>query len=423
MEPPKKLMNKNFFLLWQGQLVSMIGIQAFEIAMMFWIKHATGSATLVGLILMVSSLPAVILGPIGGTFADRYSRRLIIVFSDLFNGIAVIALAVFIFIYPDSTEFIIVWLFVVSVFVQIMGSFFRPAISAAIPDLVPEDRIEGANSLNQSSMRVSLFIGQGLGGVLFRLFGAPLLFLFDGITYLFSAVSESFIKIPQEIPEKSGKLKDIFEDFKKDTIEGFSYVWKRAGMRNLFIAIAFLNFFLYPVLILMPFYVEDFLNVGADWYGFLYAAFSVGALLGYLIAGTVKIKGKVRSTVLITVLILMSVKWGLLGIILIPYGALVLMFLMGIMLGIYSIIVNTILQVSTPTEIRGRVFGLLHTVAIGISPIAMGLAGVVADMTGQNIPAIFITCGGVLVLISVIVGLSPEYRKFLAYEKKEENSE
>src|SRR5574337_513112 len=190
---PTRLLNRDFFLLWQGQLVSQIGTQAFSVAMVFWIKHATGSATLMGLLLMLSSLPGVILGPIAGTFADRHSRRNIIIACDVLSGLAVLSLAVSMLWWPLPIELTLSWLFAASIAVSLFAAFFRPAISAAIPDLVPLDKVATANSMNQASVQVATLIGQGLGGVLYRAIGAPVLFLIDGLSYLFSALSELFI--------------------------------------------------------------------------------------------------------------------------------------------------------------------------------------------------------------------------------------
>ncbi len=84
--------------------------------------------------------------------------------------------------------------------------------------------------MNQFSVEISTFVGQGIGGILFRVLGAPMLFFIDGISYLFSAISEMFITIPQEFPEKSIKAKGIIADFIKDIKDGLGFIWKNHGM-------------------------------------------------------------------------------------------------------------------------------------------------------------------------------------------------
>jgi DHA3 family macrolide efflux protein-like MFS transporter len=420
-QTPGRLFNRNFFLLWQGQLVSQIGSHAFAIGMMFWIKHTTGSATLMGMIMMVSMLPSVILGPLGGAFADRYSRRRIIILSDLINGIVVLTLAALMLLSPNATATVIIWLFVVSVLVAIVSSFFRPAISASIPDLVPQDKVAAANSLNSFSVQLSTFVGQGAGGVLFRLLGAPILFLIDGVTYLFSAFSESFITIPQTPRADTGEAMSTVKSFLNDIVEGLRYVWKRVGLRNLLLGATLLNFFSMPIILLLPFYVEDFLHATPDWYGFILASFGVGAMIGYLFAGTVKLSGSARSWLMVTLLFVQTLALGGLGLISARFWALVMMLFIGIMNGIFNVNVTTILQISTPSAIRGRVFGLLSTLANGLSPIAMALSGVIADLVNQNVPVIYVTCGAITATLSIPLALNREFREFLGFTLPEPN--
>ncbi|MCP4228088.1 MAG: MFS transporter, partial [Actinomycetia bacterium] len=84
---PARLFNRDFVLLWQGQLVSRMGRQALTIAMMFWTMEATGSASLMGAMMMAGTLPGVVLGPLAGTLADRVSRKWILVFCDAGSGL------------------------------------------------------------------------------------------------------------------------------------------------------------------------------------------------------------------------------------------------------------------------------------------------------------------------------------------------
>ncbi len=416
MSGPTRLLNKNFVLLWQGQLVSQLGNQVHYIAAMFWVKHATGSAALMGTLMMAAMLPSVLLGPVGGTVADMYSRKKIIVLSDVLCGVGVLIAGAMLIYMPDQKSVIVAVLFVVSVFIGIIGSFFRPAIQASIPDLVPPEKIQAANSMNQSSMQISMFIGQGIGGVLFRILGAPLLFIIDGLTYLFSAASESLIKIPQVVPEKANGTKEKFRKFKLDLVEGLQYVWQRRGMRDLFVAATFLNFFSAPFPVLMPFYVEDHLGATPDWFGFILAAFGVGALIGYAVAGSLKISGVIRSRLIITLLFVQSLQFALFGVVYDRFLALSITLFLGIFNGIINVYILTILQTTTPTEIRGRVFGLLQTIAGGLMPLGMGLGGVAAELLNNNVALIFIVSGLTTALCMVVVSASRPFREYLAYE-------
>ncbi|MFC2160045.1 MFS transporter [Acidobacteriota bacterium] len=409
-----KLWNKNFFLLWQGQFVSQLGNQAFSIAMVFWIKHQTGSASLMGLLMMLIHLPMVILGPVAGTIADSYSRRKIIIACDLLAGIPVIILALLLFFVPQKTSLILILMLIVGLLLGAVRTFFSPAITAAIPDIVPKEKIAAANSLNQSSVQISTIFGQGLGGYLFMILGAPLLILIDGITYLFSAFSESFISIPQTLPERSRIWKEKFAQFKIDTLEGLKIVWGNTGMRAMFFVAAFLNFFIMPLIVLLPFYVEDFLGVTPDWYGYLLAGFGFGALIGYGFAGALKLSGYWRSRSVILAMILMTILLASLSVSNIPVLSLAIWVGIGIANGFININIVTLLQTSVPSELRGRIFGLLTTITAGLTPIGLGLGGVVADLTGRNIPLIYGVCGIILILLSITISLLRPFRQFLS---------
>jgi len=416
LEEPRRLLNKNFFLLWQGQFVSQLGSQAHSIAMMFWLKRATESASIMGLIMMLSMMPGVILGPLGGTFADRYSRKRIIVWCDILSGVAVVSLAVMMFFAPEAVDLTVVWMAVIGIFLGITSAVFRPAIGASIPDLVPTDKIPAANSFNQSSGQVASLLGLGTGGILFRVLGAPVLFLVDGITYLVSAFTESFIKIPQKFPERTKGTRELIAAFKKDTAEGFRYIWRNKGMRNLFFTATFLNFFLSPIMVLLPFYIEDHLLASPDWFGYFLAAIGGGGMIGYLAAGVFKTYGKPRMMIVIIALVLDALTVGALGLTSDKFTALVIGLLIGILNGTVNINIITIMQVTTPSEIRGRVFGVLGTISGGLMPIGMALAGVIADIAQQNIPAIFAACGLITAACTLLVSTSRDFREFLAFK-------
>lgn len=411
-------MNRNFLLLWQGQTISRIGAQMSIIAILFWLKHATESPALIGLMTMLSGLAAVLLGPVGGAFADRHSRRSIIIICDLISGLAVISLSLLMFFTPAAKGWVLAWVFAVLIILSIVNSFSIPATSASIADLAPKEKVAVANSMLQASIQISTMLGQGIGGMLFRMLGAPLVILIDGVTYLFSAFSKCFMTIPQTLTQKNGSWRARAREFKREIWEGIDYVRANTGMTQMVLIATFLNFFMAPILGLFPFYIEDHLKLHPEWFGYLLAAYGVGNLGGYLLAA-ITVPGRVRARLVIACMMLMSALCGLLGVAKMPAAAVASLIGIGAACGFLNINVSTILQVTTPSEIRGRVFGLLTTISACLLPIGTGLGGAAASLAGKNIPLIYLFCGGCMALVTLVGSVLSEFRNYLAFEPNE----
>jgi MFS transporter, DHA3 family, macrolide efflux protein len=413
---PVRLLNRDFLLLWQGQFVSMLGSQAFSVAMIFWIKRQTDSASLLGLGMMSQWVPAILLGPFGGTLADRWSRRRILILTDVLRGLAAIALAALVLLVPGRSGTILTGLLILSALMGVCDAFFRPAIAAAIPDLVPEAELTRANSANRLALDVSTFLGQGLGGVLFRVIGPGILFLTDGVTYLFSACAESLVRLPPPPPTaKLGSWREAGRDFWREVKLGLRYVAGRPGLRYLFFLAPLEGFFMITIVVLLPFYVEDFLHVRPDWYGFLVAAFGGGSFCGSIAAGATNLTGRRRTWAYLACGVGFGAAAVAFSFARSPWMALALLFIGGVMGGFNTIHVLSLAQVTTAAELRGRVLGLFETLGLSALPIAAGTAGLVAALLHRNIPLVYLGCGTALLILALIQASQREVRDFLAH--------
>ncbi len=422
LHKPVKLFNRNYLILWQGQFVSRIGNVIFGFAMTAWFTFTLDSPALLGLYGMAAGIPAVIFGIIGGTIADSYSRKKIIVYTDAINGILVIALALLFFLLPDSlankNDILLIGVFTTGIFSAITHAFFGPAVDAALPDIVPLTHLAQANSFGQLSRRSAQFIGQAFGARLFAVLGAPVFILVNGISYIFSAVSEMFIHIPQNIPEKSKVLKDRYSDFRKDLGEGFTYILKNKGLKKLVFVSIFTSFFMQPIIILLAFYVKDVLGLPERWYGYLMISFGIGALIGYLSVAIFRISGKTRSKIVILFLLIQSGGFIVLGFVSTSFEALLVTFIGGIFNGYVLVNLQTIIQMTVPSEIRGRVMGLLTTISASAVPLGQGLSGFLAEIF--SIQFIYITIGAIMVVIYFFISLNRDFRIFISYDPKAE---
>ena len=423
MKQPTRLWNKNYLLLWQGQFVSKFGDQFFSMALMLWLSYEIDSATLMGTLLMFGGIASLVIGPFAGTVADRISRKLLIVATDLINGLVVTSFAVLFFLQRDNTELLIIVLFFVTISNAVLRAFFSPAIGASIPDLVPKTKLNAANSMGQFSSRISQLIGTPVASSLYGIVGAPVLFLINGLSFLFSGVSELFMTIPRikRAPDPADTSRTA--SFKKDLREGFDYVLKNKGLRAIVFVSAGLSFFSMPIITLMPFFVKDFLHARAAWVGIISAVYSVGAMIGFSLAAVLRLDKVARARLIMALIIFQGILYGVLAGQRLPLQALFFVLVLGIGDGYINVNIMTIIQITTPSEIRGRVFGVLAMLSGSLAPLAMGASGILADLLNHNIPIIYFACGISMVLIAISALAIRDYREFLVYDEKQIDDE
>lgn len=408
-----RLLNRDFLLLWQGQGVGGVGVAMAQVATVYWLLEETGSATTMGLVSMTAAIPGVLLGPFGGALADRYSRKTLIVAGNCLLGVAALCLAIAFLAIAGQVELKIGALVVFGVLTGAANAMLRPAVMAAVPNLVPLMRLNTANAMNSFATMASNGIGNAIGGVLFRVIGAPMLFLSTGCTYLLAALSVAFLRIPQTLPLAPPSLRSLTRAFMTDVAVGLRYVWGRTGLRNMVLAFALLNFVTAPMAVLLPILLDQHRGLPPDWYGYLMGAMATGNVTGMIVAGVVRIDGPARTVTMLAALYSMAVCTFVIGVAESPYTLLVAHAVDGVFMGMMMVAFTTLMQATTPDRLRGRAMSVLMTLIMGTVPIAMGLAGVLADAVDQNVPLLFIGAGIAAGCIVTGMGSGKAFREFL----------
>ena len=411
VEKKEKLWTWNFFLLWQGQLVSAFGDIAYSMALGFWVYSKTGSTALMGTLMAVSMLPRLIISPFAGVWVDRADRKKIIVWMDFIRGLMVVLIAIAAFM-----NLIQIWMvFVAGIILGICAAFFNPSVSSVIPDIVPSSKVMKANSAFNMIYSGTNILGNPIGGAIYQTFGAPIMFLFNGVSYIFSAFTETFIKVPPI--KKQAEQLHFFEDM----LQGFKFTWKFSGLRNLLMMAAFLNFFGNTSMVLiMPFFkITE--GLGPGYYGIAIALMTGGSFVGMLLTSALNIKPKQRYVIFLLTGLISSVFYTLFPL----YNKIVIICIMlfaaGLLNAILNVIFGTVMQLAVPQNMRGKVFSLMNTLVMGLTPIGMALGGIMAEYV--QIKYVMSICALIDLFLFVPFIFLPSFKRFINYNPEEQTLE
>jgi len=364
--------NRGFRLLWLGQVVSQLGDWFNTIAVYTLVLNLTGSGRAVGLVLVARFLPTVVIGPLAGVVADRYSRRRIMIISDVVR--AVVVLGFFFIRRPDQ-----VWIIYALTVLQLAAStFFEPAKSAVIPSLVAERDLVTANAISSVTWSSMLTLGAALGGFVTGWFGTDVAFVIDSLTYLASALLVAAVIFPARPRRPKSKLTVGKALGITDTLEGIRYVRTRPRVLAL-LAVKPAWGLGGGILALLAVFGEKIFPIGgsaAIGIGVLYAVRGVGTAVGPIASRILLDETRRRMQQAIGVSFIIG------GVFYMAFGAATNFAVAATMLfiahmggSIVWIYATVLLQASVEDDFRGRVFAAeltLLTLALAISNYATG---------------------------------------------------
>ena len=387
-----------------GQTLSRIGDFLFQIALAWWVLEKTGSATAMGTVLFFSTLPMVVFVLVGGVVVDRMRRGLLLFMSDMARCFIMVVGAWLAF-----TDQLVLWqIYVIAILFGFADAFFLPAYNALIQQMVAEEDLPSANSINSLSMQFGRVAGPAIGGLIVGFGGTAVAFGFNALSFFIGALTvASLLNLPAPTSTDPGGF--TLKQFKEDLRDGFSTIFSTPVLWVAILVFAFTNITLAgPYSIAMPFLVQQELGGDEKMLGFIYAIFPIGYAIASLIMGSFQ-KIRHRGIVFYVCGAIAGIGLGVFGFGLPLYLLVIAALLNGAALEIDGLIWTNLMQEKVPPEKMGRVSSVDSLGSFVLLPIGFAFTGWLIDTIG--VTSVFIAAGAVTAVISLLPLLHPVIRK------------
>ena len=368
------LHNRNYRLYWGGQAISLTGTWMQVMAQGWVVTGLSGSASVLGALNVVNTLPILLLSVVGGTLADHREKRRILIVTQIGMMLLAFTLATLVI-----AEGIALWhVFVVGTLLGVVTAFDLPAAQAYPPELVRRDEIPQAVALMQAIFHGSRLAGPALAGVLVARFGEGSAFLANGLSFL--AVIATLLLIP----DRRRSEHEAASRPRGGMGAGFRYVRAEPLVGKLMALTGITMIFVFPYLIvLMVYYARHFLATDARGMGAVMSASGFGALAGALVL----LFGKARTLRRWLLVGVLGCSLGLYGLALTRQlaAAVVLVTLMSFSVSSFMGRISQTIQQVVPNELRGRVMGIFAMTFTGLLPYAALLLSTLSDLIGFGV--------------------------------------
>ena len=368
----KKLWNRDFILLLQGNAVSTIGDLMYSVAIGYWVYEKTGSSGLMGIMSAISMFVTMFLAPFTGSIVDKCNRKWVLVGMDVMQGILMLSVGALAWLGQLNVPIVLA-----AAFLAAFGSvFYSPAASTLMIDIIPHDDMVRGQSIFSGMQSLISLVGTAFSGVMVAFFGVPLIVILNGLSNLYSAATELFIRVPKTVQQgEPVSVKGILADSRK----AIQVIFSEPCLR-LFVPCALILNLLSagPLSLVLPFCMEKGFTV--DMYGYLMAVWTAASLICVLILGIVKLNPKQRFWTMALGFTSSVVFFGLVYLSRQFLPLCIAAFLASFVNCAGNAIFNASLMLALPEENRGAILGFIQSASVGGTALSAVIFGILGDV-------------------------------------------
>ena len=399
----KKLWNKDYILLLQANAISTIGDLMYSVAIGFWVYQKTGSSALMGVMTSISMFVTMFLSPFCGSVVDKCNRKWVMVGIDAVQGAMMLTIGVLAYINALSVPIVLI-----AAFLAAFGSvFYSPAISTLMLDIIPRDDMVRGQSIHSGISSLIDLVGTAFSGAMVAFFGVPLIVVLNGLSNLYSAATELFVRVPRTVQQGSSvTLRGVLRDSVSAAKSIFS-----DGCMKIFVPCALIINLLAagPLALILPFCIQK--GFSLDQYGYLISIYSAASLIAVLLLGAIKLGPRARFWV-------MSLGFSL-GV---PFFVAtyfsnhflltcILAFLAGFLNCAGNTVFNASMMLALPEENRSAILGFIRSASIGGTALSTLIYGFLGDLFPLYL---VFSIGSAISLIPMIyMSFHPRIKKFV----------
>jgi MFS family permease len=361
----------NFRLYFIGQVISVSGSWMQRVAQAWLVLELTGSGSAVGAVTAFQFLPLLILAPFGGVIADRVDKRRLLYITQIMAGITAATLGGLVLV-----DVVQLWMvFALALVHGTVGSFDNPARHAFVMEMVGRSRLTNAVGLNSVLMNTARVIGPALGGALIVTVGIGICFLINSVSYLFFIAallmmrSSEIERTPPE-PRRRGQLR-----------QALTYVRSEPVLFVPLVMMGVVGLLTFEFEVVLPLLARFTFGGGADTFGAMFAAIGLGSVVGGLYTAT---RGDQPGRAMIWL------AYGLGGVVTMAtfapslWVAYIALFWVGMCATAFFTLGNSVIQLNSVPEMRGRVIALRTAAILGSRPIGAPVVGWIGEHLGPR---------------------------------------